>query len=306
MMEMNRLYLDPSEKGHRAGAIFWGWAEVNDFNRGKPACIDGNLCEGLVDQQRNPTLIYNTFKECIRKTGAPEKKAPFWFNEISKINEGENLLEGVKGADFKAYMKEVYEREKSIDELRFRVLEEGPVLENVGGMLNVPVLISDNTEINISAGKKGTVELLGLTSIDIGYPLGYNYGEEVAKVELDYICGEKETRSLADYLGEHIQLLPDGICGGTNPDSLSSQISCNKLAARLDRKKSFTGTVAEIDALSYRKTAAVFNRQCSRFCSLGGRIMSDIEISSYLLYGTDRLQISMHIIGKRLNCQQRA
>ncbi len=192
MMEMNNLYCFPSEKGHLAGAIFWGWAEVNDFNRGKPACIDGNLCEGLVDQQRNPTLIYNTFKECIRKTGVPEPKDPFWFNEVGCIQAGENLLEGIVGADFGAYMKEVYVREQDTEELRFRVLPVGPVLENVAGLLNTPVLISNNTEINVSAGKEGNIELVGLTSIDKGYPLGYNYGEMVAEVELEYACGEKE------------------------------------------------------------------------------------------------------------------
>ena len=47
MTEMNRLYIQNSDEGALAGAFFWFFAELNDFNRGEPACTDGVLHEGL-------------------------------------------------------------------------------------------------------------------------------------------------------------------------------------------------------------------------------------------------------------------
>ena len=61
MNEMYKLYLQSDQDGALAGESIWYWAELNDFNRGKPACIDGALKEALVDKYRNPTMIYVPF-----------------------------------------------------------------------------------------------------------------------------------------------------------------------------------------------------------------------------------------------------
>mgnify|MGYP003321376497 FL=1 len=49
LYEMHQLFLNNDDTGALAGAFFWEWSELDDFNRGQPACTDGVLKEGLVD-----------------------------------------------------------------------------------------------------------------------------------------------------------------------------------------------------------------------------------------------------------------
>jgi hypothetical protein len=96
------------------------------------------------------------------------------------------------------------------------------------------------------------------------------------------------------------------IGSGSDPNSLISLIRRDKLTARLDRKKRFTGTVAEEHAIPHSEVAAVFHRQYRRLRSFAGAIVSDIEISRDLLWFPDRFAIRVHIVGKHLNCRQHA
>ena len=75
--EIYNLYEQNNDDGALAGAFFWFWREVNDFNRGEPACIDGTLTEALIKKDGNKSAIYdafvNTFKEVKIKKNAVDK-----------------------------------------------------------------------------------------------------------------------------------------------------------------------------------------------------------------------------------------
>ena len=57
LTSMHELY----KNGALGGTCLWYWAEINDYNRGGSACVDGTLKEALVDFERKPKLIYYAF-----------------------------------------------------------------------------------------------------------------------------------------------------------------------------------------------------------------------------------------------------
>lgn len=154
MEEMYGMYERNSDEGALAGAFFWCWAEVNDFNRGEPACVDGNLCEGLVNRYREPTLIYETYRKTLQTLGQKEKEAPFWITYCDEIKADEkaflsqNLLpEGDLTVLREAIFKVVGgQRETS---MRKRIIEKGPVLAHCGTLCHVPVVIADGVSLEI-------------------------------------------------------------------------------------------------------------------------------------------------------------
>ena len=128
--EMYKLYLNNSSDGALAGACFWEWSELNDYNRGMPACIDGMLYEGLVDANRNPNLIYQTFSNSIKNLGQ-NSEYEFWsesefdlkFNNIIKQDGDKSVL--------KTIIDDINDSEANSGKLRKRRLAKGPVLKNV-------------------------------------------------------------------------------------------------------------------------------------------------------------------------------
>lgn len=154
MEEMYGMYERNSDEGALAGAFFWCWAEVNDFNRGTPACVDGNLCEGLVNSYREPTLIYETYRKTLRTLGQQKKEAPFWISycDEAKADEeaflSQNLLpEGDLTVLCEAISKVVGGQKET--SMRKRIIEKGPVLTHCGTLCHVPVVIADGVSLEI-------------------------------------------------------------------------------------------------------------------------------------------------------------
>ncbi|NLG26087.1 MAG: hypothetical protein GX558_12075 [Clostridiales bacterium] len=48
-----------------AGCSYWVWADMYEFQRGEPACLEGRLYEGLVDIYRNPRANYHDFSRAL-------------------------------------------------------------------------------------------------------------------------------------------------------------------------------------------------------------------------------------------------
>ncbi len=192
--EMNKLYFNQNDDICLAGAFFWCWAEVNDFNRGRPACIDGNLSEGLLTQDRKPTMIYETFCEGIRKIGTQTEEDPFWFvlkNEV--LLKGENLLKNCVGGNFAEFMSEIAKKESKAPFMRHRLLTKGPVLSDITALNNIPLIINDSTEIDVNCNfNTESIMIIGLTAINKGYPLSGEYGEDVAVLKISYLDGEEQ------------------------------------------------------------------------------------------------------------------
>lgn len=193
--EMYKLYEENSDEGALAGAFFWEWSELNDFNRGKPACIDGNLSEGLVDRYRNPRMIYSAFRDAAERMG---KKAEdgFWINFCGKKASGQNVLaDTAELGGIEKIISEINREERETGEkMRPRVLKKGPVTEDVENINGVPTVVSDGCVFEISCEAGGSrLTIYGMTSLRKGYPLGGEYGETAAEIDVLYDDGSKKT-----------------------------------------------------------------------------------------------------------------
>lgn len=191
LKEMYALYLKPSEEGALAGASFWEWSELNDYNRGGAACIDGNLCEGLVDKYRNPRLIFNAFCEAIKEMDEV-KVYDFWCEFNGRVN-GENIIDrNAEDMPLNNIVSKINDEElNSPMLLRKRKLEFGPVLKDVKGFLNMPYVLEDEGKLTFNCNFKAkNISLLGLVSIVKGYPLEGEYGEDIAELQICYNDGE--------------------------------------------------------------------------------------------------------------------
>lgn len=196
--EMYKLYLNNSEDGALAGACFWEWSELNDFNRGMPACKDGMLYEGLVDANRKPNLIYKTFMDSIKNLGK-SKETEFWFNLYQQIKPYNKLKTNSNSSVLKKIVNTINDEETQSGKLRKRRLINGPFLNDVENLLNVPYVIADDCSITFDCDfKTKSITLYGLVSIIKGYPLAGEYGEKVAKIIINYEDGEKQSSYLSN------------------------------------------------------------------------------------------------------------
>ncbi len=200
MSEMNALYLQGSDDGALAGAFFWFFAELNDFNRGEPACTDGVLHEGLVDGERRPTLIYETFCKNMKLFGKKPAKKPFWceiregFEDLSNFRKLE-FISG--GEDFLEHFENVRVAEKQKNCMRQRKLEYAPIFKEC-----TPKLVGGDKLVVFSGSENfSKLVLIGLTTLEGGYPLG-KYGEEIAELTLNYADGTKKVVELKN--GVHV------------------------------------------------------------------------------------------------------
>ncbi len=185
--EMNKLYMS----AELAGSCFWFWAELNDFNRSDASVIDGHLYEGLVDKYRNPTMIYDAFCEGIKKIGKAKPKYPFWYEPKVKLN-GKNLLSENQSGGFQEFIKNYCEEPS----MRMRKIIDGPVLQNISPLNNIPLLIKDSSEIKIGCDMAtDKLSIVGLACFGKGYPLSSEYGEDVALLEIAYQNGKKQSHT---------------------------------------------------------------------------------------------------------------
>lgn len=196
MNGMYSLYEKNSDEGALAGASIWYWAELNDFNRGRPACIDGALKEALVDKYRNPTMIYKPFCDAIKNAGKViTEEEKYEFNPLSEISGTPMVCEN--SGDFET-VKEALSENVPIyhSSSRKRRIKVGAVLgkEEVKGILKAPAVISSENSPSFKGGKKtDTVTVLGCVSAPYGYPLAGEYGEKAAEITVDFSDGEKQS-----------------------------------------------------------------------------------------------------------------
>ncbi len=196
MDEMYKLYLNNSDSGALAGAIFWEWSELNDYNRGCPACIDGNLYEGLVDKYRNPRLIYSSFVNGLKRMGVESAEYDFWFEAPEGSSFDAKNLSTVDNPTEKLHslIKEIHQKEANTSAMRKRYIQNGPVLKNVGTLLNIPIVLSDNDNISVNCDVcTDKISIVGMVSFDKGYPISGEYGEEVAEITVYFKDGTSQS-----------------------------------------------------------------------------------------------------------------
>lgn len=198
MERMHELY----RKGALAGAFFWFFAELNDFNRGRPACIDGVLREGLVTKDRAPTLIFDSFREGLTLFDEPKHSldSPFWYEAgaaFEALKPQNMLLPALPPSD--SALNDVLKKHASgYGALRKRKLTSGPKLP-----WQTPYVLKAGTPLLFEGALQAQkLSILGLTSVINGYPLGGAYGENVLSVFIVYDDGDQQVIPLKN--GIHI------------------------------------------------------------------------------------------------------
>ncbi len=192
---MYGLYRQNSDEGALAGASFWYWAEVTDFSRGRPACIDGTLKEALVDKQRKPTMIYRYFCEAWKNARIETPDTSLYeYTALDTI-------------DKKAFtctvtpdMSAVFERANAVilpkfTHMRKHKVTVGPFLqrEEIKGMSLVPNMLTLGNELSYKGNvNTDCITLIGMTSLINGYPIAGEYGEEIARICVRSVDGDIE------------------------------------------------------------------------------------------------------------------
>ena len=193
MSEMNRLYMQNSDEGALAGAFFWFFAELNDFNRGQPACTDGILHEGLVTQDRQPTCIFDAFCQGLAMYDSEAEDIPFFLEPSDGyVGLEEKRPVALLGGDgFEKHFCEIAALEAARDCMRPRKLTVGPIIKDSSYGLGAPRLISADSPVRAELpGDAKALTLIGLTSLEGAYPLGnIAYGATMAELKITYADG---------------------------------------------------------------------------------------------------------------------
>ena len=195
IQKMARLYHANSDDGALAGAFLWCWADVYDFNRGKP-CIDGLLPEGLVTKDRQKHICYDTFCEEIAKIDSYSQASSYRFRAL-KAFEGKPLKLVSDGANLNELMANIENEERALPfraKQRRRIIKNLPMLmyEEFKGISTVPA-VSENGKslVYIGEGESDKITLIGAVSINKGYPISGELNEEAAKITVKFDDGEQ-------------------------------------------------------------------------------------------------------------------
>lgn len=197
--QMYALYENGSDSGALAGACFWYWAEVNDFGRGGPACVDGVLKEALVDGDRRPTMIYKPYFDAWRRVKERVRPESLYYYRGAELKNKRALR--CDAAVDRERVRRAADNEvlKRFATMRGRKVSVGPVLGRceLEGMYTVPYLLCDGERLGFECAEGADgITLLGLACIPGGYPISGEYGQEVATVRVSYTDGREESFSL--------------------------------------------------------------------------------------------------------------
>ena len=207
--EQIKMWQNPKDKPIITGAAIWVWAEMFEFNRAYPACIDGVLEEGMVDRFRNPKSTLKVFKEMYAKVN--EKPKQHKKLQVLELPIGEGFyrpldLAGV-GEGQEAAWNRMMEHALTpipryvMKERRQRVINDGPMLpqevKNVGEMpadlLIRPVVLNPEGTLRVLLHTDAkALHIFGNVSMPKGFPIEGAYGEIVAVYEIEYKDGHKE------------------------------------------------------------------------------------------------------------------
>lgn len=196
--EMGEMYRE-GELGHRlAGAFFWCWAEVHDFNRGAPACEFGVLREGLVTMDRQPTMIHDPFFAAWREALLPKKTAAKTYGFCAAKTLRGTPMRPIDPDDAELNRILGVLKSGALDRgrMRRRRPQVGPVLARSEweGVPARPMALPDKGKLSFvaegSMHSRSLSLLGGVGGLHRGYPLGGTYGETVATVTVETEAGE--------------------------------------------------------------------------------------------------------------------
>ncbi|MBQ9131449.1 MAG: hypothetical protein IJX62_03115 [Clostridia bacterium] len=238
MTKMSRLYHHGDDNGALAGAFFWFFAELNDFNRGAPACIDGVLREGLVDQNRNPTLIYNAFRRGLALFDEDTEKVqhPFWYEPTDSLEELAAYRRLIPVSEDVPSNCLILMQNEAVKKgtMRKRKITNGPFLQSVPLLSDVPGMMTLQKPLVFEGGIWAEeLSVIGLVTPINGYPLGLDYGEPIGNITVYYQGGHKQILPLKN--GIHVTTVY-GLNGSSEINPIAKQA---RRFARFGYEKNF-------------------------------------------------------------------
>lgn len=190
LTSMHELY----KKDKLAGTCLWYWAEINDYNRGGAACVDGTLKEALVDFERKPNLIYHAFCKAIKNMD--EEINPYSSYESSILQDfDKSPLKCTVEASYSDLISTAKNPLKTrLAKTRKKQITVGPILqkEEIKGISKIPYIVDDVPLIFKGNGQKDSISILGMTSLSYGYPILGNYGDDIIEITIRYEDGEEQ------------------------------------------------------------------------------------------------------------------
>ena len=208
-----KYWKNPDDQPVLAGATYWFWSEMYEFDRRSPACTGGVLREALVDAERNPLPDYDVFRTAFAALHNPEKD-PEWGMEIgtlpcdltgkeyqtvsvsAPLGDAERTAAWERMiAESRVPIKTFYHENKNT-----RRMTNGPVLRELPGaigalpldLLQTPYVVADTLTVPVNRTAKG-LWVIGNVSMPKGFPIGGAYGEEVAEYIVTYTDGSCDT-----------------------------------------------------------------------------------------------------------------
>lgn len=211
--EQIKMWQNPEDQPIITGAAIWVWAEIFEFNRAYPACIDGVLEEGMVDRFRNPKSTLKVFKEMYAKVNEKPKKRKSL--QIPELSIGDRTFRPISldgtAADQEDAWNLMMEHALApipryvMKERRQRVIHDGPVLPevvcNVGEMpvqlLSQPIVLNSSIEMKVPLDADAkALFVIGNVSMPKGFPIDGAYGEVAAVYEVTYEDGRVESHEM--------------------------------------------------------------------------------------------------------------
>ena len=194
---LTRMY-ELYENNRLAGTCLWYFAEIKDYNRGGDACVDGTLKEALVDFQRNPTLIYHAFSNAIKSMG--KVKTPLDVYEFQQLSPVFGVALSCESEPNNEKLVALLKNplNSRLAKTRKKQIQYGAVLqkEEVKGISKVPYIVTEAPLTFKGQGKGKKLSIIGLTTVNYGYPILGEYGDEAMKVEMEYADGSRQEHIL--------------------------------------------------------------------------------------------------------------
>lgn len=197
--EMGKLWRADSDEGALAGAIFWCWAELNDFNRRKPAVHDGVLREGLLTADRKPTMIYEPFLRAWENAmHTPDPRDTAWFAPCACLDDlaGKTAFSCAVVPDPAQLCAEACVRVHPTlgrERPRAKGLVVGPILPDAAPacLSRRPWMLRDGETLTFTASAKRASLTLFAVTLERGWPIAGEYGESAASLTVTAADGTK-------------------------------------------------------------------------------------------------------------------
>lgn len=184
-----------------AGACYWCYADMHEYGRRRPAVQDGILTEGLVDIYRNPSTIFDVFRDTWKELSVKHDPVETFESRIvGDLPAGDPLpLPAQSDATWQAVMKTALAPiPRYLLNKRERRLTFGPTLRDplTDGMPRRPYVLADGGVLILNTDRPAAkLTILGAVAVSDAYPITpmTRYAETAATLTVAYTDGTTAT-----------------------------------------------------------------------------------------------------------------